>query len=461
MNIRVKITLWISGLVVCCTVLFSSVVFFEMLEHPFLLIDKELNQMADALLSEMEKNKSRPGEYDFSRMTVHPDNYWIKIYGKNGQILYRSKISYYTDILLSEADTYMVEKKINRNQIWLDQDDDDDVFFRVKIIEGSTGDTDVTVHIAKPIESIEKEIHYLFDLFLFSLCICVLFIVFISYRLAGKIIAPVSSITKLSREISEQSLDKRIPLTETKDELYHLSVSLNKMFDRLQYSFLRQKEFIGNASHELKSPITRLLLSQEDILINRDLEETVKEGLMKQLNTTRRMSQLVKQLLDLSRLEQQETLERERVNLSDLIKQAVDDYSEVFKAHGISLEKQISEALYLSGDKEKLYRLFINLIDNSIRYNIETNGRVIIKGWKTRSDIRFDFANTGTQIPEKDLALVFEQFYRVEKSRVTDHGGSGLGLSISKKIVQLHDGSIRITNISGGMIMISLVFPLR
>ena len=95
-------------------------------------------------------------------------------------------------------------------------------------------------------------------------------------------------------------------------------------------------------------------------------------------------------------------------------------------------------------NQEKLVRLLINLIDNSIRYNFEKNGVVIVKGKETDRGINLEISNTGRMIPEEELELVFEQFYRVEKSRSINHGGSGLGLAIAKKIVELHSGTIAV-----------------
>jgi two-component system OmpR family sensor kinase len=203
------------------------------------------------------------------------------------------------------------------------------------------------------------------------------------------------------------------------------------------------------------------MLSQEEMLMNDNLPPTANEGLMKQLDTTRRMSQLVRNLLDLSRLEQQETLNKKSVNITILTQRVLDDYADLFKAKNISIENQMTKDLSLNGDPDKLFRLLINLIDNSIRYNIEKNGLIIIKSKNTTESILLEISNTGRPIPEKDLNLIFEQFYRVEKSRSTVHGGSGLGLAIAKKIVELHDGIIGITNEPNDFIKVSVFFPLK
>lgn len=460
MKIRKKITLWISGTALLSTLAFSSIIFSELMEEPFKFIDKEMQRMTQALVERMKTPSMNTGRYDLSRMPYDPDNYWIKVTDDHGKALYASEITRYTDIPPSgKKTTYMIEKNIPSAQIWLGQDDKDDVLFRVRVTRTEIERVPVVVRMAKPIENLEEELLGLVRHVVVSLALCTLVIILLSYKLAGKILTPLVSITRMSKEISDKSLHKRIPLGKNQDELYELSMSLNKMFDRLQYSFKRQKEFIGNASHELKSPITLLMLAQEETLMNGTLPSAANKSLIKQLATTRRMSQLVRNLLDLSRLEQQETLAREPVDLVKLVNHILDDYQEVLAAKEISIENNMAEPLSLQGDPEKLFRLLVNLIDNSIRYNFEKHGRIILKGRKTNTGILLDVSNTGPPIPEDELDLVFEQFYRVEKSRSITHGGSGLGLAIAKKIVELHDGRISITNEPGPLINVMILLP--
>ena len=462
MKIRKKITLWISGTAFLSTIAFSSIIFFELMEEPFKFIDKEMQHMTQSLVEQMGNPTIHRGQYDLSHMPYNPNQYWIKVTDNNGSILYQSEITRYTDIPPSgNKSTYMIEKIIPRSQIWLGQDDEDDVLFRVMVTKTKIDQVPVEIRIAKPIEDLEEEVLELFRNILISLAGCILIIILLSYKLAGKILAPLADITRMAKEISEKSLYKRIPLSRNRDELQDLSISLNKMFDRLQYSFQRQKEFIGNASHELKSPITLLMLSQEEMLMNDNLPSPANEGLTKQLDTTRRMSHLVRNLLDLSRLEQQEKLDKKTVNLTTLTHRVLDDYADLFAAKNISLENRMAKDLFLNGDPEKLFRLLINLIDNSIRYNFKKNGLVIIKSKDTNEGILLEISNTGQPIPDNDLDLIFEQFYRVEKSRSTTHGGSGLGLAIAKKIVELHDGIIGITNEPNDFIKVSIFLPLK
>jgi signal transduction histidine kinase len=195
------------------------------------------------------------------------------------------------------------------------------------------------------------------------------------------------------------------------------------------------------------------------MLINEALSLSAQESLIKQLETSRRMSHLVKNLLDLSRMEQQDRLHTEEIDLSDLLKRVLDDYADVLAEKQIQVHKQIDTACFMMGDPEKLFRLFVNLIDNAIRYNQPEKGVIKINLTQSRTLTRIEILNTGAEIPEQDLPRLFEQFYRVEKSRSQALGGSGLGLAIARKIVSLHNGTIVIRNARDQMIQTWVELP--
>ena len=178
-------------------------------------------------------------------------------------------------------------------------------------------------------------------------------------------------INRMARDINDRSLDRRIPLAKSRDELYELSESLNRMFDRLQYSFTMQKQLIVDASHELKSPITLLSLFMEDSIPQQDLPEAFRLRLIRQADTLRRMSRLVKNLLDLSALEMKESIDFEELSLSELVTSVHENYAEVVDARQIKVAIDIPEDLRIRGNRDCLQRALINLIDNAVKYNIE------------------------------------------------------------------------------------------
>ena len=460
MKIRQKITLWISATTLIAAVSFSSFVFLEMIEQPYYLIDSELKHMAEALFGQFRSNSGQPLTIDEKFLPNPTAKYWIRLLDPNGATLFASAMTRYTDIpLLPAKKAYNVENVIPREQIQLGQDAHDEVAFRVRVVRAAINGAGCTLLIARPIEELEEEMADLLHELGAILITCFILGVLFSYTLAGRILQPIVTINRLVREINEKSLDTRIPLGKSKDELYTLSVSLNQMFDRLQNSFARQKDFIASASHELKSPIALLLLSQEEMLQSPDLPDHVRNDLASQHNSLQRMTRLIRNLLDLSRLEQQTALAREQVNLAELAEQVLEDYREVVAASLILLETDFEAELYVQGDQEKLRRLLINLVDNAIRYNKKSGGRLRMEGHKDLQAVRLLVSNTGPHVVQEDISRIFEQFYRVEKSRSTQFGGSGLGLAIAKRIAELHGGEICFTSSEDGWNTITVKLP--
>jgi len=314
------------------------------------------------------------------------------------------------------------------------------------------------IQIAKPLDQLQDEVTDLVQIIALGLLVTTLLLILLSYGVAGRILKPIGVINRMARDISDRTLDRRIPLGKSRDELYELSGSLNRMFDRLQYSFDKQKQFIADASHELKSPITLFMLFMERALHRKDLPGSFKQRLMHQGNILRRMSRLVKNLLDLSALELKRNIDLKEVSLPSLLKSVLGDYEDVFAAKKIIVDMDIPENLAVRGDKDELQRVLINLVDNAIKYNRD-GGEIRIKASKADQRVRLSLFNTGRGIPKADLDKVFEQFYRVEKSRSLRYGGSGLGLTIVKRIVELHGGTLEIESEPGAWTRVNVTLP--
>ncbi len=467
MKARTKITLWTASLTLTVAICFSGLICYELLEQPFRLIDAELLDIADVVGQTISKNDNTGLDHT-NALTLHLyKKYWIKIDNEQGKNLFTSQMAKDVDIpARSDKKFYFVKKAIPIEKIWVAQEDrkeikdlaTDKIIFRVmvvrKIIDGKVFD----LQVAKPIPFLIHELIELISGILLGIVFFTIIAIAVSYYLAGKILQPLASINSLIKNISDNSLDKRIPLGKNIDELYILARSLNGMFDRLQYSFNRQKEFIGNASHEMKSPLTILMLGHEDIL-TKELPQNVRGGLEKQLTTLRRLSKLIRNLLEISRLEQQDILHHETIHFTGLIDYVLDEFKDILQANNIALETVFVPITFM-GDAEKILQMVINLVDNAIKYNAPENGRIWVATQKIKACIRLTIANTGSVIPEKDLPKVFEQFFRVEKSRSAAFGGSGLGLTIVKQIVELHHGTIAVTSSVEGITQFTVDFPL-
>ncbi|MDH3330419.1 MAG: ATP-binding protein [Desulfobulbaceae bacterium] len=462
MKIRNRITLWITGVGILASLLFSLVVFYEMIEQPYDLLDAELDIQAHSLLSVLEPQAGTASLMPESMLLSVGRLYWFKVFDEQYDVVYESEMSRFIDIpFLAQQNGYTITSRpgnFSRKIFNLDQDDSDEVTFRVRVFTIKAGGHSYTVQIAKSMGNLKEEISELLLTLLFGFIASAIILVSVGYYVAGQILKPISTINNLAREINDKTLDKRIPLGEKRDELYNLSSSLNSMFDRLQHSFIRQKEFVASASHELKTPITMLRLFFDDTVRRQSIPESFREKLMIQEAALSRMDQLVKNLLDLSALELKNTYEPEEYDLAGQIDSVLKEFTEIFETENIRVAVNMPEKFFIYADREKIRRVLINLIDNAIKYN-HKDGEIQLQVEDDNNIINLELYNTGTGIPPGELKNVFDQFYRVEKSRSIAHGGSGLGLSIVKRIIELHGGTISMESKAGLWAKVRIVLP--
>ena len=465
MKIRWKFTLWISLTALAMAVVFSMAVYNEFLEQSYKFVDKELSSVATTIFDQLDFTEPRKDPQLDSQHASLLQQYWLKILDKEGRTIFASPLARKFDLpYRPDKIRYFIKKKVPFTSLWIEPEDagdldeltGDTVKFRVRVLSGNRAEQHYTILIAKPLLFLDLELDELLTGLASGIFSTIVLIFLTSYFLAGRLLRPIATINQDIKQIRDNSLDKRIVLGRSRDELYTLSHSLNSMFDRLQHSFSRQKEFIGNAAHELKSPLTILMLGHEEILAA-EPPEAIRLELEKQLHTMRRLSKLVRNLLEISRLEQEETCAREPIGLDMLIGRVLDDYREILQAKNITVETAI-EAPSLIGDPEKILRLLINLIDNAIKYNSATEGAIRVTTSRSDGQVILTIANTGPEIPAQDLPKIFDQFYRVEKSRSQTFGGSGLGLTISRRIVELHGGSIEMKS-RGGWTTCTVILP--
>ncbi len=297
MRIRTLFTLSISLVALVTAALFSSSVYFELREENYKLIDRELLDVGEAIFKKCRKDYSDQFSFDADTAQYPLDRYWIRLTGPDDTILYQSRIGKLTDILIrSDTSVYFTEGRIALDYLWIDPADEEDreeltdenVRFRVVTMRQTISETELFLAIAKPIPVMAAELKELgYEIAVWTILVVLLVIAF-SYFLAGRLLKPLNTINRLTQEIRESSLNKRIPVRKNQDELYTLTTSLNSMFDRLEHSFHRQKEFVSNASHELKSPLTALRLGLEDLL-SAPLPDNVRKELTTQLKTTQRI----------------------------------------------------------------------------------------------------------------------------------------------------------------------------
>jgi signal transduction histidine kinase len=170
------------------------------------------------------------------------------------------------------------------------------------------------------------------------------------------------------------------------------------------------------------------------------------------------MERLVKDLLNLSSLETLSSIDPKPVQISELLSALAGEYKFLADSRDIKIDIRLPNGLAIQGDEQKLHRALSNILDNAIKYNVD-GGQIALRGDLSSAGLTVTVANTGPGVAEADIPRVFDQFYRVEKFRSIEHGGSGLGLSIVKRIVELHGGNVTFESEQGGWTQVTVSLP--
>jgi two-component system phosphate regulon sensor histidine kinase PhoR len=204
-----------------------------------------------------------------------------------------------------------------------------------------------------------------------------------------------------------------------------------------------RRDFIANVSHELRTPLTSIQGYAETLLDGAPENNHSREFLEIIRKNAHRMSRLTEDLLTLARVESgEQRFDIQPVAAAEILQEAVQNFRELARAHGIDLQVEDSAPDLVSADREAIHQVFSNLIDNALKYG-GSGGRLVLGARRADRGVEFYVRDFGPGIPFEHLPRLFERFYRVDKARSRESGGTGLGLAIAKHIVLAHDGAIR------------------
>ena len=272
-----------------------------------------------------------------------------------------------------------------------------------------------------------------------------------TYFISGHALRPIREFSDKIEKVQAQNLaDSRIEENQVK-ELNQLSVSYNRMLERLSDAFEIQRQFTANAAHELRTPLALMQVQLDLYHSNRHPDNDADTVQMIQMVTEQndRLSKMVKTLLDMSELQ---TVGRDdEIILDALVDEVLEDLEPLAEGKNIRLIAKCKD-ITMVGSDILIYRLVYNLVENAIKYN-HSGGQVTVTAERKEKHVCLSVEDTGTGIPEELKERVFEPFFRVDKSRSRELGGVGLGLALVREIVRVHDGSITVkSNPSGGTI---------
>jgi heavy metal sensor kinase len=276
--------------------------------------------------------------------------------------------------------------------------------------------------------------------------------------LARRALKPVDKIAQTAQEIEENDLSERINVN-TKDELGRLAATLNAMIGRLERAFQRQKQFTSDASHELRAPLAVIEAESSLALQKERPPSDYRQSLETISQESRQMSLLIEHLLTLARADAgKEQWNFGEVNLGRLITNLSADVEVLCQEKGLICQLGQTQDLVIKGDEARLRELFMNLMDNAIRYT-PAPGTVSISLRQEGQTAVVAIRDTGVGIPGEDIPFIFERFYRVDKSRSRAEGGTGLGLAICRYIAEAHGGKIEVESQVGSGSTFSVWLP--
>ena len=270
--------------------------------------------------------------------------------------------------------------------------------------------------------------------------IVILIITYGGYLIIRNSLKPVRKMIETAETISNSAdLSKRITIEDGKDEVHKLALVFNEMLESLERASMRERQFSSDVSHELRTPISVVMSESEYGTKYIDTVDEAKESFAVIERQSKRMTIMINQILEMARLENRLEIPKEYFDLSSCLEETLEDYKKLFETKDIQLITNIEDNITLFGNRALLIRLIDNLVSNALKH---ANSKIWISIAK-RNNIIIEVNDDGRGIADDEKAYIWDRFYKVDKSRsISEDNSSGLGLAISKKIVELHGGKI-------------------
>ena len=278
----------------------------------------------------------------------------------------------------------------------------------------------------------------------------------LAYFVSGRALKPLRSFASQVEKVQLNNLaDMRID-EDVLPEFRQLSRSFNQMLERLNNAFAAQRQFTGNAAHELRTPLA-LMQAQLELFSaeHPDVQPETAEFLTLLREQTERLTQMTRTLLEMSNL--RHVARNERIQLAPMIEEIFTDLAPLSDKRGVTLTAEGDGIM--TGSDALIYRLIFNLAENAVKYN-RPGGSVRVSVTQEPETLLLRVSDTGCGIPEEYQRSIFQPFFRVDKSRSREKGGVGLGLSLVCEIARLHGGSVRITESGKDGTVIELTLPI-
>ena len=431
--VSIKVTAWFTAVIIFLFgIVLSSVILLE---------DRYINNTStEELVSAVEKIYENPDEFE----NFDDGIYYIK-YNADNEII-AGKIPKDFDLALAfsieDINTYQIE---NKKFLYYDT--------RLK----NTGDWIRGIY---PLSKFQNNISKIWNIgFYYIAPFLIILVIFIGYRIVKNAFKPVKKISETALEIKKsKNFSRRIELDNSEDEIHKMAYTFNEMLDTVEETFIHEKQFSSDVSHELRTPIT-VILAQSDYAL--DYVETLdeaKESFEVINRQAKKMTNLINQIMELSKMERQNKIEKDKINFSNIILQLLEDYRTLLENNNIELITNIEKDLRIYGNKLMLERLFVNLFTNAMKF---TKTTINVSLNRINKEVILQIKDDGIGITKEDQKYIWDRFFQTSDSRNKDKNkGSGLGLSMVNRIVQLHLATIDVESEVGKGTCFIVKFPI-
>ena len=472
MKIRLRLALWYSGVALFILLLFLLSTYLGMRHLLFAALDKELDFVIESIEQSYDPETGifEGLKHNPVNLSQHLKKFYLVVRDTSETPVFYSllaqqialdiplarngeRVSSFVHLAPEKIPSLRLNGKLKHKAYVSFRSVSRQLYYREKRVGWAT--------IALPVADVEDSLEHLFLLLAVGGLIVAALIGVGSFFLTRQALSPVRNIIRKARQVSHSHLDERIEIQNPADELGQLTMVLNDLFERLQKAFETQKQFLADAAHELKTPLSILRSHWESEIDNPAVPHALKEKIVQDIENITRLSRLINSLLFLSQTEQiNSNFEFEILELGGLIQEVAADIRMLTEAKSQQLQVVELVPATIRGDRSRLYQLFFNLIDNAAKYTPE-GGKIWISLRLENNRALAEVRDNGPGIPAADLPHIFQRFYRVNKDRARKSGGSGLGLAICRLIAEAHNGTIDVESEVGKGSVFWVSLPLQ
>ena len=443
-SVRTRLTLWYLAILALVIIFFAVLTYFFTVRVLNRDLNSRLEEMSRNLKVALDAEQADEEENRQSDQTISETlnefsfrDYQFAVYASDGRLIASN-----VKLLLPDG----IENSSPLSDVKIERET-----FRVYASPLESGQNQYRLLIFYSLKEQKTFEYRLTRIFLVAVPLALLLAGVGGYFLARKSLAPIVEMSRQVSQIGATNLHERLPVVNEKDELGTLAETFNLLLSRLENSFAQQRRFMADASHELRTPLAIVRGESEVALLksNRSSKD-YRESLAIVHDESKRLTRIVEDLFTLARADAgQFQTNFTQIYLDEILADCVRAVRVLAEKRHVTIALEAAEDLLFQGDEQLLHRMFLNLLDNAVKYNSE-NGTIKIEARVADGDYRITFSDTGIGISTEDQPKIFERFYRADIARSraeeTETSGAGLGLAIADWIANLHRGNIELVS---------------